>query len=265
MWNGFSPDNQSATLPKVNLLNAATSQIGRWTLFHVDSIGSTNTVCRDLPPWSALRADSQTQGRGRLGRAFSSASGGLWLSAVLPLEGPAPRWEGFSLQVGASLLQCLRSMGLDGVRLRWPNDLMVGSKKIAGLLIEQPASGKIIVGFGLNVHNAPWEEMPDLSGSTTRLCDWITPPPIEQITCSVLDAIANAHELMAEHGMKAAIEELNRDWSEPKAVELLLSGGGLISGAFVGLDTCGNLRLLDHSGQAFLVEHPQVERLRELF
>ena len=156
-------------------------------------------------------------------------------------------------------------MGLDGVRLRWPNDLMVGSKKIAGLLIEQPASGKLIVGFGLNVHNAPWEEMADLSGTTTRLCDWITPPPIEQITCSVLDAIANAHQLMAEHGMKAAIEELNRDWSEPKAVELLLSGGGLISGAFVGLDPSGHLRLLDHSGQAFLVEHPQVERLRELF
>ena len=265
MWNGFSTDNQSVTLPKVNLLNATTSQNGRWTLFHVDSIGSTNTVCQDLPPWSALRADSQTQGRGRLGRAFSSASGGLWLSAVLPLEGPAPRWEGFSLQVGASLLQCLRSMGLDGVRLRWPNDLMVGSKKIAGLLIEQPASGKLIVGFGLNVHNAPWEEMPDLSGTTTRLCDWITPPPIEQITCSVLDAIARAHAIMSEYGMKAAIDELNRAWREPQAVELLLSGGGLISGAFVGLDPCGHLRLLDHSGQAFLVEHPQVERLRELF
>ena len=70
---------------------------------------------------------------------------------------------------------------------------------------------------------------------------------------------------MSEYGMKAAIDELNRAWREPQAVELLLSGGRLISGAFVGLDPCGHLRLLDHSGQAFLVEHPQVERLRELF
>lgn len=238
---------------------------GPWTLFHVDSTGSTNSICRDLPPWSAVRADTQTQGRGRLGRRFACARGGLWISAVLPAAGPANRWAGFSLQVGVSLMDCLRAMGSADIRLRWPNDLLIGGKKLAGLLIEQPASGKLIVGFGLNIHNAPWEQMPELAGVTTRLCDWMTPPPLEEIAAAVLNAFASAHGSMEEHGMGPAIQALNRHWHKPQAVELLLTDGRRISGAFTGLDAEGHLRLLDTEGREFVVEHPLVERLKEHF
>ena len=222
-------------------------------------------MCRDLPPWSAVRADTQTQGRGRLGRAFASARGGLWISAVLPANGPAARWEGFSLQAGLSLRNCLRSMGAAGVRLRWPNDLLIGEKKLAGLLIEQTVTGKLIVGFGMNVLNSPREQMPELAGVTTRLVDLITPPALEDIASTVLNAIASAHASMEERGMGPAIVELNHQLQEPQAVELLLTDGRTIRGFFTGLDAAGHLRLLNAEGREFLVEHPLVERLREHF
>lgn len=156
-------------------------------------------------------------------------------------------------------------MGVVGARLRWPNDLLIDSKKVAGLLIEQPATGKLIVGFGMNVLNAPWVEMPELAGIATRLGDWISPPPIGEIAAAVLRAIAQAHALMAARGMGPAIEELNHHWSEPRAVELLLTDGRRISGAFTGLNLAGHLRLIDAEGREFLVEHPLVERLHEHF
>ncbi len=160
-------------------------------------------------------------------------------------------------------MQYLRSIGVQEVRLRWPNDLIIGSKKVAGLLIEHPATEKMIVGFGLNVTNSPWEEIPALRETATRLCDWMSPPPLDEIALGVLDAMASAHTLMSRCGMGHAIEELNRHWSEARAVELLLTNGDRISGAFLGLDAAGHLRLRDKEGREFVVEHPLIERLTE--
>jgi BirA family biotin operon repressor/biotin-[acetyl-CoA-carboxylase] ligase len=218
-----------------------------------------------MPPWTAVRADSQTRGRGRFGRSFASGKGGLWLSASLPATGPAEVWAGFSLRVGASLLSQLKSTGLNPARLRWPNDILCGSRKLAGLIIEQPASGQLIVGFGMNVLNEPWKEAPELKQTATRLADWISPvPDLENLTTGILEALAEAHRQMLATGMRGAIEELNAHWTEPMPVEITLSGGGTVRGAFVGLAPNGHLQLLDRAGSVFLVEHPTVERLREL-
>ena len=57
-----------------------------WQFFSYDTVASTNDLARELPPWSAVRAQKQTAGRGRFGRQFVSEPGGLWLSATLPLK-----------------------------------------------------------------------------------------------------------------------------------------------------------------------------------
>lgn len=236
-----------------------------WNLIHLAETTSTNDVCRTLPPWSAVRADEQTHGRGRFGRSFVSGRGGIWLSASLPAPGPAEIWAGFSLRVGASLLAQLKAIGLASARLRWPNDILCGSRKLAGLIIEQPASGQLIVGFGMNVFNEPWNESPELRETATRLADWLSPvPDLENLNAGILEALADAHQQMLATGMRGAIEELNSHWIEPMPIEISLSGGGSVRGSFVGLAPNGHLQLLDHTGSVFLVEHPTVERLREL-
>lgn len=248
----------------VNADYAKNSRVN-WNLIHLAETTSTNDICRGLPPWSAVRADAQTKGRGRFGRSFVSGIGGLWLSAVVPTPSPPEIWAGFSLRVGASLLSHLKSLGLAVARLRWPNDILCGPRKLAGLIIEQPASGSSIVGFGMNVFNEPWNDSPELKETATRLADWISPvPDLENLASGILAALADAHAQMLATGMRGAIDELNAHWIEPQPVEILLSQGGTVRGSFVGLAPSGHLRLLDHAGSVFLVEHPTVERLREL-
>lgn len=235
-----------------------------WILTRYAEVGSTNDTARDLPPWSAVCADVQTKGRGRFGRAFASSLGGLWISAVLPANGPQGIWAGFSLRVGASLLAYIRSLGISWARLRWPNDLMCGSRKIGGLLIEQPASGILIVGFGLNIRNQPWSANPELREITTTLAQEMEhPPSVMEAAQSVLCALAQSHKKMLEGGMALAIEELNREWSTPMPVEVDLTSGGVLIGLFCGLDSEGHLKIRVPSGDQIVVEHHLVQKLRE--
>jgi BirA family transcriptional regulator, biotin operon repressor / biotin---[acetyl-CoA-carboxylase] ligase len=111
-----------------------------------------------------LVAERQTQGRGRLGRAWHSRAGdSLTFSLALPY---APRqWDGLSLAVGAALAEALEP-GAEPPRLRlkWPNDLWLGTpgvpggRKLGGILIETVAAGAarvVVVGIGLNLAEQP--------------------------------------------------------------------------------------------------------------
>ena len=249
-----------------NLKESIRLQAGgqNWTLACYSEVGSTNDLARDLSPWWAVCADVQTKGRGRFGRAFASDLGGLWISAVLPSGGPQGIWTGFSLRVGASLLAYLRSLGISRARLRWPNDLMCGTRKVGGLLIEQPASSILIVGFGLNICNQPWDTYPELREITTTLAEEMkNPPSVMDAARGVLAALAHSHKKMLEGGMALAIDELNREWSTPQPVELDLTGGGVLIGLFCGLDSEGHLKIRVPSGGQLVVEHHLVEKLRE--
>ena len=236
-----------------------------WKLFQCGETASTNDVARDLPAWSAVRADRQTSGRGRFGRAFVSDPGGLWISAVLPADGGAGRWLGFSLMVGLHLVRMLDALQIPDARLRWPNDLMSGKKKLGGLLIEQSAQDRLIVGFGLNLSNAPWRSDPALEAiSTSIACLLPSVPSLEEMTILTLNALADAHQEMETGGMRAAIHGLNTLWNRLVPVEILLSDAQKISGRFIGLDSKGNLRLLDARNSEFLVGHQGIEKLIEL-
>lgn len=236
-----------------------------WRLYECETAASTNDIARDLPPWCAVRAETQTGGRGRFGRVFVSDPGGLWISAVLPAGGGVAKWGGFSLMVGVHLVRMLEDLHIPSARLRWPNDLMSGFKKLGGLLIEQSAKDALIVGFGLNVRNAPWKSDPALEAISTSLAR-ISPdvPSVQDVAVRTLDALADAHEAMEEGGMKAAIDLLNARWKTPMPVEIALSNGEKISGRFTGLDPMGNLRLLDGRDSEFLVGHQSIEKLSEI-
>lgn len=104
-----------------------------------------------------LVAEQQTAGRGRLGRGWASDAGmSLTFSIGLPL---APRdWSGLSLAVGVSLAESLHP----AVRLKWPNDLWLQGRKLAGILIETAGTGPAeerfaVVGVGINIGPRPAE------------------------------------------------------------------------------------------------------------
>src|SRR5690348_7055319 len=107
-----------------------------WTIHELVSVGSTNLVAASLQPWHAVRAETQTAGRGRFDRAWISDQGGLWLSAVIPAPPPDIALEGLPLLAGLALCEALAELGAGPLRLRWPNDVLVHERKLAGLLLD---------------------------------------------------------------------------------------------------------------------------------
>ena len=125
----------------------------------LDEVDSTNAylIGQNTNDSAILLSWNQTQGRGRLGREWVSPEGGsLALSvAIWPEIVPqslTPEWLGaVSLVTGASLADALRPHLATPVRVKWPNDVLVGGKKVAGVLGEVTSDSRVIVGVGLNV------------------------------------------------------------------------------------------------------------------
>ena len=107
---------------------------------------------------TAVVAGEQWSGRGSRGRAWVSAPGGLWLSVLLRPDS-ASGLDLMSLRAGLAVSQALLAIAPHAsIRLKWPNDLMLGERKVGGILCEARWQGDVVgwvvVGLGLNVTNA---------------------------------------------------------------------------------------------------------------
>src|SRR6185437_573813 len=138
-------------------------------ILHLRETGSTNADAmrlalkgEDLPLW--VIADRQTAGRGRAGRSWVSPTGNLYASLAICCAAPIEKAGQLSLVAGISLFDAIRATtGLApdaGLRLKWPNDVLLGLAKMGGILVESTsARGSpgflAVLGFGVNIDNAP--------------------------------------------------------------------------------------------------------------
>ena len=105
-----------------------------------------------LPPWTWLRAEMQTKGRGQLGREWISDKGNLMVS--LRLGDEMEKLGTFLSQaIALCIVRALEPLGISPM-IKWPNDIMLAYEKLGGILIEQRKE-KIIAGIGLNISSAP--------------------------------------------------------------------------------------------------------------
>lgn len=108
----------------------------------------------------ATFAESQTAGKGRRGRSWVSPYGhNIYLSLVRAYNNGAGALDGLSLVVGVALVGALADLGYRGLQLKWPNDVLLGERKLAGILLEISGdlSGlcHVVIGVGLNLKSAP--------------------------------------------------------------------------------------------------------------
>jgi BirA family biotin operon repressor/biotin-[acetyl-CoA-carboxylase] ligase len=238
-----------------------------WRMHDLDVVDSTNTYAGLLPAWSAVRAMTQSGGRGRTrDRHWVSDAGGLWLSAVLPCPGSRQKWEILPLAAGWAIISALREAGVSDLRLRWPNDILVGQRKLAGLLVERFSNDTAVVGVGLNVTNQPERENPVLAGATARLVDLVPRAyTVDDAARLVLLALRRMHGLLLSAGFRAIAEELNAAWEKPRRVEVTLTGRAeVFAGSFRGIDQHGRLRVATERDGLSIYDAAQVARLREL-
>jgi len=120
----------------------------------VPQMGSTNRCFMEsefLSPGQALIALEQTEGRGRLGRVWQPGPKGQLFASFWVAPGQWPfHPPTFTLFIGLAVFQALTELGLNGHQLKWPNDVLVGDKKLAGILCESKQKG-LVVGIGLNL------------------------------------------------------------------------------------------------------------------
>jgi len=124
----------------------------------VDSTNQYMLDCRDINDrqWGVCVAEMQTRGRGRRGRQWLSAYGrNIQMSIGVWLNMPMVDVSGLSLAAGVVLAQFLEEVGVQGGALKWPNDIHIAGKKVAGLLLEVKGEAegpvKAVLGLGLNL------------------------------------------------------------------------------------------------------------------
>ncbi len=239
-----------------------------WDVLRHERVDSTNRVAAHLPAWTAVVAREQSAGRGRYpGRKWMSDRGGLWFSAVLPCPGPASRWTLLPLAAGLALLETLAPLQITDLHLRWPNDLLAGRRKLAGLLVERHSADTAVVGIGINLTNHPAAADPSLAPVATRLADLVpdrSALDADALLDRLLEALRREHAHLASGRALAVTSRLNHHWRTARPVAVSLHGTDTpVLGSFLGVDDRGALQLLTTDGPRSL-DPLDVELLREL-
>lgn len=219
---------------------------------------STNSELLSDPPGdddrvAVLVCGRQTAGRGRRGRDWLSwGDASLTFSMLWRFAPDAPVPAGLSLVAGLAVARCLEQLGVEGVQLKWPNDVLVHGRKLAGILVElMPGRGRTpaaVVGIGINLSLPAEASLP--AGVDAVALDQViaTPPDRNRLLALLLAEFAALFATYATAGFAAfrgAWEQRNAHAGLP----VRISGEGReIEGTCLGVDEDGALRLATGSG-----------------
>lgn len=219
---------------------------------------STNSdaiaIAKDGAPHGAVVvADHQTDGRGRLTRSWHSPAGeNLYFSVVLrpPWKPSDPR--PVSLAAGVALAEALAPRLQTPLLLKWPNDVLVGGKKLAGILVEGSIQGGavdyVIVGIGLNVNTAEFPpELATIAESLGRLCGQELDRG--EVLAAVLNSLEPWLETLAEQGPEPIVAAWTKHAASLGEPVRVTEHGREYAGVMQGVDPDGALVLVGDDGK----------------
>ncbi len=205
-----------------------------------------------------LRADRQTAGRGRQGRAWQSPPGNLYASTLVRLRPGDPPPATLALVAAVALEEVVSAyLGHHDAALKWPNDLLLDGAKLSGILLER-AGDAIVIGFGVNLAHHPV----DLDRPVTSLAaNGVTPTP-DDFVATLADALARWIGRWRGEGLAPVRDRwMARAHVPGTALTARLPDGSAVDGIFERLDGDGALilRLADgtarviYAGDVFLI------------
>jgi BirA family biotin operon repressor/biotin-[acetyl-CoA-carboxylase] ligase len=246
---------------------------GLWTSVEVVAVtGSTNAdlLERGGPEGQVLIAEEQTAGRGRMGRSWVSRPGASLTFSVLlrPVAVPPGRRGWLSLLTGAAAAAAVRAVAAVDATLKWPNDVLVGERKLAGILAEQSGDA-VVVGIGLNVAT-PAEALPVPPGglSATSLLAEGASVSREALLAGILRGLEarylafRADPDAARGSQLAEYRALCATLGRPVRVEL--PGGKVVTGVAEDIDGDGRLLVAPADGPRVPVSAGDVIHVRSL-
>jgi BirA family biotin operon repressor/biotin-[acetyl-CoA-carboxylase] ligase len=235
------------------------------THWEIDSTSSE--LARRIPTLDDLAfvmAETQSAGRGRRGRVWLSPPGmNLYLSVLKRFDGGFASLSGLSLAVGVMLIRALDELGIRTAGLKWPNDVLAGHAKLAGILVELSGeySGPCaaIIGVGLNIRlpdsvreraAQPVTDLADLAGGL--------PPGRNQVATAVVSALAEGLLAFERHGFAAfAAEYAANDLLRDQPLRIVDPRGDYHATG-EGVDERGALRVRRADGERVTVDSADV-------
>jgi BirA family biotin operon repressor/biotin-[acetyl-CoA-carboxylase] ligase len=207
------------------------------------AVDSTNTVLKRFaadgaPEGTVVIADSQDNGRGRLGRSWMSAPGlGIWMSVLLKPPFHPSEVQTLTLAASVAVCRALEPLKISGLGIKWPNDIMVKDKKVCGILTELSAEAErvawVILGIGINVNHqeqdfpeeiAPIASSLRLSGETLSLVDR------GDLAAGLINEIEKVYDEYIEKGSLWVVDEWKKyNLTLGKRVRLISQNQSLIA------------------------------------
>lgn len=226
-----------------------------FTIYYLESCPSTQNVAASLAEAGAKEgtvvvAEEQTLGRGRLGRSWASSRGGLWFTVLLRPTGFGASHL-LSLAAGVAVAKALQGLfGVDA-KLKWPNDVLVEERKVAGILVEGSAEADklryALVGIGLNVNN----DLPrELHGTALSLKEVLGRPlPRVPLLLRILKELDKAYSSLKAGAAGEVLGEWRRLSVTLRKSVRVLSSEGIFEGLALDIDEWGGLVVESRRGE----------------
>lgn len=225
--------------------------------FHIDILDnatSSNTLLlqravQGAPQGSVLAVEWQSGGRGRMGRPWHSGLGNaLTFSLLWRFDCGLAGLSGLSLAAGVAVIRALHALNISGVQLKWPNDVLGGEGKVAGILIEAQGDmlgpSAVVIGIGINVNlpqkilnqiDQPAGDLTQLSGGTVSR---------SELMASLLRHLAMVLSEFSLNGFSSLREEWEKyHYYQNRSVQLMLPDGKAIQGIVQGVNEDGALKV----------------------
>ena len=237
------------------LSNLGTRIVGRYARWHA-TLPSTNDLAMELtkipvPEGTVIVAEEQTAGRGRMGRAWASPRGGIWLSVILRPGLPLARVPLIGLAAATAAARAIRETTGLLARVKWPNDVMIDGRKVVGILLEATPDGEwVVIGIGVNA-NIALEALPIRPGSPATSLQAILGHPVDRE--SLLRALLRGVERVYERLRSGEVVPILSVWRETaetlgRPVRVELPDGVMIEGVAQDIDDTGALLVRRNDG-----------------
>lgn len=257
---GYRLQDAIELLDEGDILSSIEQRLDRLDLLL--DIGSTNSWLLErasdhMGKRYAVLAEKQTSGRGRRGRQWVSPFGkNIYLSLLVTLQGEVGQQFGLSLMTAIAVERSLVKLGIQGVSLKWPNDIYLDGKKLAGILLEaqqtQPNFCQVVIGVGLNM-SLDAEEARSIEQPWSALNQYQPGLSRNQVAASVLDELL----LLIEGFQRDGFGDWGSYWSDRDIFQdqhvSVSSPAGDRVGVVKGVNRRGELLLLTDKGMETLV------------
>jgi BirA family biotin operon repressor/biotin-[acetyl-CoA-carboxylase] ligase len=228
-------------------------RFGHPYLYHERCESTQRVLDKELDEGAAAVCEEQTAGRGRLGRAWEAPAGTAILCSVVLRPPPDRALPELSLVGGLATAETVESATGLAAQIKWPNDVMLNRRKVAGVLAEA-AEGRVVLGIGLNV-NQERDEL--LSEAASPPASLLTADGVRRrrapILADLLAALERAYDVWREQGLDGLYDGLGaRDFLRGR--KILVDGR---PGRALAIDRSGRLEV-ELAGKRRLVESGEV-------